>query len=186
MPTFDTNPADQSATPGAADQAPRVSLGHYFYFPSLGVGDSLLHAPPTATGEATLTPEALVLHFWAWPDDLRFELDRAHLLGPAAWVAPYPLRSPAQPLAPASVCYQYTREPAAHDGQTRHRFSELAPQLTGSVTITVYDARRQLLSGHYEVRAPNQPDPTQAETDSGSTCTILLAGDFDNVRVRQE
>ena len=183
MSTFDTTSDQPAASP--TDPAPQVSLGHCFYFPSLGVSDSLLHPPPEATGEATLTPEALVLHFRAWPDDLRFELDRARLPGPAAWVAPYALRSPAQPLAPARGCYQYTREPAIEAVRGLLRLSELAAQLTGSVTITVYDARQQLLSGYYEVRAANQPDPTRAAPAS-ATCTILLAGDFDNVKLRME
>lgn len=176
-----TYPAQpEAASPESTDPAPVVSMGRYFYFPSLGVGDSLLHSPPEATGEATLTPEALVLHFRAWPDDLRFKLDRTQLSGLAAWAAPYALRSPAQPLAPASVRYRYTLPATANHRVSLFRLSKLATQLTGNVTITFYDARRQLLSGYYEVRALNQPDPTRA---AGPTCTILLAGDFDNVKL---
>jgi len=176
MPVSETCPARP------ADPAPVVSLGRYFFFPSLGLGDSQLHPPPEATGEATLTPEALVLRFRAWPDELRFELDRARLPGPAAWAAPYALRSLAQPLAPASVCYRYARRLATRAGLST---GELATQLLGSVTITGYDARRQLLSGYYEVRVPDQPDPARA-APTGTTCTILLAGDFDNVKLRVE
>ncbi|HET9504628.1 MAG TPA: hypothetical protein VFO93_13890 [Hymenobacter sp.] len=166
--------------PEATDPAPAASLGRYFFFPSLGLGDSQLHPPPEATAEATLTAAALVLRFRAWPDDLRFELDRARLPGPAAWAAPYALRSLAQPLAPAGVRYRYARRRAARAGLGT---GELAAQLAGSVTITGYDARRQLLSGYYEVRAAGQPDPARA-APAGTTCTILLAGDFDNVKLR--
>lgn len=176
---------EQPAPPWPADPAPVVSLGHYFYFPSVGVGDSLLHPLPTATGRATLTPQALVLRFWAGPDDLRFELDRAQLPCPTAWVAPYALRCATQPLAPASVCYRYSRVLAAPGGgYTWLKLSESSPQLTGSVTITTYDTQRHLLSGYYEVRAPNQPDPTKAPRTTNPTCTILLAGDFDNVKLQ--
>lgn len=184
MPTFDPNPANQPAAAPADEEAPRVSLGHYFYFPSLGVGDSLLHAPPTATGKATLLPQALVLRFRAGPDYLRFELNRAQLPDPAAWAAPYALRCAAQPLAPARVCYRYAR--AARNPRGLLKLSESSAQLAGSVTITAYDARRHLLSGYYEVRAPNQPDPTRATTPADPTCTILLAGDFDNMKLRKQ
>ena len=89
MPASETYPVRPAALgPAPTDPAPAVSLGRYFFFPSLGLGHSQLHPPPTATGEATLTPEALVLRFRAGPDELRFELDRARLPGPAAWAAP--------------------------------------------------------------------------------------------------
>lgn len=182
MPTLAPTPAGQSAT-NAEEDAARVSLGHAFYFPSLGVSESLLHPPPEATGIATLLARALVLRFWAGPDYLRFELDRMQLLDPVAWAAPYALRCAAQPLAPARVCYRYAR--AARSTPVLLKLSDASPQLAGNVTITAYDACRHLLSGYYEVRAPNQPDPTRATTPADPTCTILLAGDFDNVKLRQ-
>ena len=35
-----------------------------------------------------------------------------------------------------------------------YRFSDTARELTGNVTITAYDAKRQLVSGTYTVRPP--------------------------------
>jgi len=164
--------------------APTLLMGRCFYYPVLGVSQSLMHTPNQITGLAWLTPRALLLHFQALPDAVTFHIDRARLHATLAWSASYALCCATRPTAPIVVSYAYSSGNTKGDAiNNLLNLSELAPQLTGNVTITVYDARRQLLSGYYEVRAPDQRDPTTS-APVAPTCTIQLAGDFDQVKVR--
>ena len=57
-------------------------------------------------------------------------------------------------------------------------------QLTGSFTITAYDAKRQLLSGKFDARVPNASDPTDTDnTPNPRRCEITLAGSFANLSI---
>jgi hypothetical protein len=164
--------------------SPVVMMGRYCYFPALGFGEGLSHETQPATGEAILTPQALVLHFRAPPDEVCFELDRAVLPSPAAWLARHALRCRSRPLAPASVSYHFTRTTATGPTVNPLLLSDEALRLMGNLTITAYDTQHQLLSGYYQVRAPQQPDPTKATRPHDPTCLLLLAGDFANLRLQ--
>jgi hypothetical protein len=163
---------------------PVLALGHCFYLPTLGRASILMHLPAHISGGATLTPRALVLHFQALPDELCFEFDRAQLAASPPWIARYPLRGPGQPRAPVGVWYHYAREDATGLRVSTLRFSSASCKLRGYVAITAYDAQHQLLSGHFEIRANDQPDPTAAPAGARAGCTIILAGDFDHVKLK--
>ena len=67
-----------------------------------------------------------------------------------------------------------------------YRFSDTARELTGNVTITAYDAKRQLVSGTYTVRAPEQTEPGPSTLYNGPKCTIILEGEFENLKEKPQ
>ena len=109
-------------------------------------------------------------------------LDRAQLL--PGWVGTYSLRCQASPGAPVRASFGYQRGAALAQNTNWLGFSACASELVGGVTITAYDPQRLLLSGHYEVRAPEQCDPTHTLCVTSPRCTIVLAGDFTALRVQ--
>jgi hypothetical protein len=170
--------------PALNQPAPALALGHCFYTPALGRVASLLHHPAHIQGEAFLTPETLMLHFQALPDDLRLELQRAHLAGMPLWIGTYALRCQRQPTAPTSVWYHHTREDVTGLRISTLKLSSNSPHLKGYLAITAYDSQRQLVSGYYEVRANDQRAPTSTSAASEAACTIILAGDFDSMKLK--
>ena len=58
--------------------------------------------------------------------------------------------------------------------------------LTGDVTITAYNAKRQLVSGTYTVRALEQTEPDPSTSYNGPKCTIILEGEFENLKVKPQ
>ncbi|WP_167852148.1 hypothetical protein [Hymenobacter elongatus] len=54
--------------------------------------------------------------------------------------------------------------------------------LTGNVTITAYDAKRQLASGRFDAVAPGQRDPDADVSDE--KCDLQLVGDFTDLKVK--
>ena len=67
-----------------------------------------------------------------------------------------------------------------------YRFSDTARELTGNVTITTYDAKRQLVSGTYTVRAPEQTEPGPSTSYDGPKCSIILEGESVNLKVKPQ
>jgi hypothetical protein len=182
--------ADKSddPTPSTPDPKATFELSHYFdtvvTAPGGGTshtGGGQVHAPQDITGSARLdaTGKVLVLDFVAKPDEVYLELDQAQLR--PGWTGTYALRSQVRPTDPVFVSYLYTE--ASTTVTTIMRLSDWAPQLTGSVTITVYDAKRQLVSGRYEITAPDQFDPSVL---GRPRCTVLLTGEFANLKVQPQ
>ncbi|WP_310396929.1 hypothetical protein [Hymenobacter sp.] len=66
------------------------------------------------------------------------------------------------------------------------RFNDFTRELTGNATITAYDAKRQLVTGSYEVPAPEQNEPPKAGLSTDPNCTIILAGTFKNLRAKTQ
>ena len=67
-----------------------------------------------------------------------------------------------------------------------YRFSDTTRELTGNVTITAYDAKRQLVSGTYTVRAPKRTEPGPSTSYNSPKCTIILEGEFENLKVKPQ
>ncbi|UOQ70442.1 hypothetical protein [Hymenobacter cellulosilyticus] len=148
------------------DPTPTYELSHYFYYPATNGGAAIIHPKQDITGEARLFPTVLALDFVAKPDMPHFEIERAQLK--PDWKGQYSLKSRAQPANPVFVSYSYHT-----DGYRIFRFSNFTQVLTGHVTITAYDAKRQLISGNYEVTAPRKPTrwwfPSATSATSQST-----------------
>ena len=165
-----------SEAPAPADPVPTYKMGHYFYYPASNSGGGTLHPTQDIKGEARLFPQVLAFDFTAAPDAPHFELDRAQLK--PDWVGTYTLRCRARPTDPVFVSYSYS----VGSGTRIFRLSDFTQTLTGDVTITAYDAKRQLISGHFEVEAPNQLDPTTSDLDK--KCTITIFGDFTDMKIK--
>jgi hypothetical protein len=179
--------SDKTSTdaPAPADPTPAFQLSSYFGFttPTPGGGTAQSgygtgHSSRDIKGVATLQPQVLVLDFTAGTDDVHFEVDRTSL--GTGWANTYALRSRNQPNAPVFSSYVYSRP---NDGAAIYRFSDFANDLAGGVTITTYDAKRQLVSGSFKVLTPNQRDPL-AKGLNDPTCTITLEGSFENLKVK--
>ncbi len=174
--------AAPDSSPNQPEPAPVLALGHCFYVPALGRADSLLHPPAHISSEAWLTAEALVLHFQSPPDEVYFKLNRSQVPAAASWLGSHALRSQRHPAATAEVWYHYTRPDATGLQISTLQLGSQSRWLKGCLAITAYDARRKLVSGYYEVRAGGQRDP--ARTPDATDCTIILAGDFNFVKLR--
>lgn len=180
--------ADKKEDP-TPDPAATFELSHYFDTVTIAPGGGTahsgggqVHAPQDITGSARLdaTGKVLVLKFAAKPDEVYMELDQAQLR--PGWTGTYALRSQLRPTDPVFVSYLHTNVNTT--ATTIMRLSDWAPQLTGNVTITAYDAKRQLVSGSYEITAPNQFDPS--DLPARTVCTVLLAGKFANLKVQPQ
>ncbi|UOG75074.1 hypothetical protein MTX78_00410 [Hymenobacter tibetensis] len=179
--------SDKTEEPIPADPDSTLRMGSYFDFttitPAGGTAHSgfgTTHSSLDIKGSAAMDTHLLVLDFSAGTDAVHFEIDRTKLT--ASLLGAYALRSSARPTEPVFTSYVYRR----NGGSSIYRFSDFTQNLTGDVTITAYDAKRQLASGHYEVRAPEQRDPTSIGINNDPTCTILLAGDFENLKVKTQ
>jgi hypothetical protein len=167
-------------------------MGSYFDFvtitPAGGTAHSgygTTHGASDIKGKAVLTTQVLGLDFEAGSDNPHFEVDRAKLA--ANWVGTYSLRCRNRPTDPVFTSYVYSvRSASGGISGAIYRFSETTRELTGNVTITAYDAKRQLVSGSFEVRAPEQTEPGPSTSYNSPKCTILLAGDFENLKVQAQ
>ena len=122
--------------------------------------------------------------FVAGSDNAYFEVDRAKL--PAKWLGNYALRCRNRPTDPVFTSYVYSVRSNGGLSGGVYRFSDTVRELTGNVTITAYDAKRQLMSGTYTVRAPEQTEPGPSTLYNGPKCTIILEGEFENLKVKPQ
>lgn len=179
--------SDKNEEPLPADPAPSYNLSQYFDFstpaPAGGTAHSgwgTIHPSQDITGTARLDVpgNVLVLNFRTTTNEVYMELDQRQLR--PGWTGTYALRTQARPTDPAFVSYFY--HTPGQSSIAMLRLSDLAPQLNGNVTITAYDARRQLVSGHFTIKAPNQYDPS--EPANRQLCNISLDGDFTDLKVK--
>ncbi|OGX89087.1 hypothetical protein BEN47_08150 [Hymenobacter lapidarius] len=182
---------DKDDTPAPADPKPAFQMSSYFDFITTTPAGGAAHSgygtgyrPSDITATATLGPQVLALDFEAGTDNAYFEVDRAKLS--AKWTGTYALRCRNRPTDPVFTSYTYTVRTATGSSGAFYRFSETTRELTGNVTITAYDAKRQLVSGTYEVRAPEQNEPSATITFGGPKCTIILEGSFENLKVKAQ
>ncbi len=178
--------SDKNEAPAPADPAPAFQMSSYFDFaiptPTGGTAHSGYgtgYRPADITGMATLGPQVLTLNFVAGFDNTYFEVERTKLS--AKWLGAYPLRCRNRPTDPVFTSYL---RGSTNNGTSIYRLSDFTRDLTGNVTITAYDAKRQLVSGTYEVRAPEQNEPSATITIGGPKCTIILEGSFENLKVK--
>ena len=180
---------EEAPAPTAPDPAAAFELSHYFDFATTAPGGGtshsgagMVHPSKDIAGTARLDApsKTLVLNFKAAPDEVYFEVDQLQLR--PGWTGTYALRCQSRPTDPVFVSYLHTQ--SAQVGTSILRLSDWTQQLDGNVTITAYDAQRQLVSGSYEVTAPNQRDPSTPANPGGPLCTVLLTGKFTNLKVQ--
>ena len=182
---------EKDELPPPADPIPALEMSSYFDFvtitPAGGTAHSGYgtgHRPADITGTATLAPQVLALDFIAGTDNAYFEVDRAKLA--SQWVGSYALRCRNRPTDPVFTSYVYSVRSSGGVSGVIYRFSDTVRELTGNVTISAYDARRQLVSGTYTVQAPEQDEPGKTPSPSSPKCTILLTGTFENLIVKPQ
>ncbi|MBT9392035.1 hypothetical protein KLP40_02560 [Hymenobacter sp. NST-14] len=170
----------------APDPTPDLTLSSYFDFttvtPAGGVahhGYGTGHSSLAIKGEGAMNAQILALDFAAGTDAVHLEVERAAL--GSTWTGTYALRSRNQQTAPVFVSYIYR---GASGGSSIYRFSDTTNDLIGDVTITAYDARRQLVSGRFAVEAPRQLDPNAGFSPDAPKCAIILQGDFKNLKIK--
>lgn len=178
--------SDKHDDPAPADPSPSYTLSSYFDFTSItpaggtahyGYGTG--HSSLDIKGDGTMNAQVLALDFAAGTDMVHLEVDRAAL--GTAWTGTYALRSRNQQAAPVFTSYIYK---GASGGSSIYRFSDTTNDLIGDVTITTYDAKRQLVSGRFAVEAPRQLDPNAGFSPDAPKCAIILQGDFKNLKVQ--
>ncbi|WP_210514756.1 hypothetical protein [Hymenobacter terricola] len=141
-------------------------------------GSRVLDFTPAAIkGQALLTAPLLSLDFACSGNTVHFEVDRNQL--PAKWLGTYAMRCQARPTAPVGLSFVHNW---AGD-VVAFRFSDTVPQLAGNLVITAYDSKRQLVSGRYEVTAPDQLAPSQIARPGIPRCDVILTGRFTNLNV---
>ena len=177
---------DDAPTP--ADPTPAFQMSSYFDFvattPAGGTAHSGYgtgHRPLDITATATLAPQVLALDFVAGSDNAYFEVERAKLS--AKWLGTYALRCRNRPTDPVFTSYVYSVRTGGGLSGVIYRFSDTTRELSGDVTITAYDAQRQLVSGTYTVNAPDQDEPGKTLSPASPKCTIILTGTFEHLKV---
>lgn len=182
---------DRDDAPAPADPTPAFQMSSYFDFatatPTGGTAHSGYgtgHRPADIKGTATLAPQVLALDFVAGKDNTYLEVERAKLS--AKWEGTYALRCRTRPTDPVFSSYVYTERTGGGISGAIYRFSDTARELTGNVTITAYDAKRQLVSGTYTVKAPEQDEPGKTPSSNSPKCTIILEGSFENLKIKAQ
>lgn len=135
-------------------------------------------------GYATLTAQHLSVG--AEPttgtEGIGFELARTKL--PAALTGTYTLKTLRDQTLDAAVSYYYDQPESLGGGTILYASS--MQHMTGSFTISSYDAKRQLLSGTYTATLAGASDPTVAYmTFPKRQCNITVTGTFTNVSLKQ-
>ncbi|MCB2376609.1 hypothetical protein LGH70_03390 [Hymenobacter sp. BT635] len=166
--------------PAPADPTPTYTMGHSFYYPATNTSDGLVHPSRDIKGEARLFSQVLAFDFDARPDAPHFEIERVQLK--SGWVGAYALRCRPRPTDPVFASYSYWRKD--NSGVRIFRFSDFSLELAGHVTITAYDAKRQLVSGSFEIKAPGENDPLSVSI--GQKCDILIFGEFTDMKVKAQ
>jgi hypothetical protein len=114
-------------------------------------------------------------------EGISFTLDRDKL--PAALTGTYTLKTLRDGTLDANVAYYYDL-PASLGGGTI-LYASNVQHITGSLTITGYDAKRQLLDGTYTTTLEDSSDPTvKYSTFPKWECNITISGTFTNVPLK--
>ncbi|RFP66080.1 hypothetical protein D0N36_04980 [Hymenobacter lapidiphilus] len=139
------------------------------------------YSQKTLQSTATFATDKLQLDFDAMEgkDAMSFTVPRASLT--AALTGVYELRSLASPAAPVASVYTFFRSRAAGSiNSTTYR------NVRGQLTITGYDAQRQLLTGSYQAQLENVSDPADNNGASGDAlrCNVEVTGSFTNLKLQ--
>ncbi|GGG38773.1 hypothetical protein [Hymenobacter glacieicola] len=115
-------------------------------------------------------------------EGIGFALDRTKLA--AALTGTYTLKTLRDQTLNVDVRYYYEQSESLGGGTILY-FSNMQ-HVTGSFTISSYDAKRQLLSGTYTATLTGSSDPTVAYgTFPKRKCDITVTGTFANVPLKQ-
>jgi hypothetical protein len=115
-------------------------------------------------------------------EGIGFVLDRAKL--PATLTGTYTLKTLRDRTLDADVTYYYDL-PESRGGGTIIYPSSMQ-YVSGSFTISSYDAKRQMLSGTYTATLTSASDPTVSySTFPKRKCNITTTGTFTNMPLRQ-
>ncbi|NVO30213.1 hypothetical protein [Hymenobacter lapidiphilus] len=139
------------------------------------------YSQKTLQSTATLATDKLQLDFDAieGKDAISFTVPRSSLT--TAFVGVYELRTLASHAAPVASVYTFFRSRAAGSiNSTTYR------NMRGQLTITGYDAQRQLLAGSYQAQLENVADPADDNGASGDAlrCNVEITGSFTNLKVQ--
>ncbi|NVO83445.1 hypothetical protein [Hymenobacter terrestris] len=139
------------------------------------------YSQKTLQSTVTLATDKLQLDFDAieGKDAISFTVPRSSLT--TAFVGVYELRTLASPAAPVASVYTFFRSRAANFIN-----SATYRNMRGQLTITGYDAQRQLLTGSYQAQLENVSDPADSNSSSGDAlrCNVEITGSFTNLKIQ--
>ena len=143
----------------------------------------------TVFQQAALTPTAelsgstLFVNLRTKPnrEGFLFALNRSRIA--ATLVGTYSYQSRQSTTAPTNLHY-YAFLPGS-DGSQGWSFGSLVNVPTGTIVITAYDAKRQLLSGTFTAGISDASDPFEVDNAPTSRrCAIALSGTFTNLAIQ--
>jgi hypothetical protein len=163
----------------APDPTPSCSYSSQFTnFDPIHPDRTATYTTAQLSADATATTTSLQVHVGVAGEDLYLDVPLAALT--THWVGTYALRCPQRPADPVAVTYRYyptSRSAVTYEFATIY----MRQPLTGSLTITAYDASRHLLSGRFAVNAWQQLDPQQV---SVYVSDFALTGEFSLVKLK--
>ncbi|NDK54370.1 DUF6252 family protein [Pontibacter fetidus] len=122
--------------------------------------------------------ERLTIYVGGDKDDISFEIAEADL--PSGYVGNYVLKSLPNPdNGKAKTSYSYATSPTS--GSV---FFSQANAMNGSVEITNYNEKHQLISGTFELTMENVPDPTATSPTNPRSCDVTITGTFANAKLK--
>ncbi|RPD49433.1 hypothetical protein DNI29_01110 [Hymenobacter sediminis] len=174
---------DREETPEPLPE-PTVTYSRSIVYQDNGQHQDTTFQAPQLKGNVTQTAQSLSVSVepTTRTEGIGFALDRTKLA--AALTGTYTLKTLRDQTLNADVRYYYD-QPESLGGGTILYFSSLQ-HVTGSFTISSYDAKRQLLSGTYTATLTGASDPTVAySTFPKRKCDITVTGTFANVPLKQ-
>ncbi|UPL48930.1 hypothetical protein [Hymenobacter sublimis] len=174
---------DREETPESIPE-PTVTYSRSIVFQDNGQHRDTTFQAPQLKGNVTQTTQSLSVSVEpiTRTEGIGFALDRTKLA--AALTGTYTLKTLRDQTLHADVRYYYD-QPESLGGGTILYFSSMQ-HVTGSFTISSYDAKRQLLSGTYTATLTGSGDPTVAySTFPKRKCDITITGTFANVPLKQ-
>ncbi len=122
--------------------------------------------------------EKLTIYVGSGKDGISFEIAAADLVN--GYLGTYTLKSLPNPEnGKAKTTYSYSTSGASGSVM----FSQ-ANTMTGSVEITGYNEKHNIISGTFELTMENVPDPTATSpTSNPRRCDVTVTGSFENAKL---
>ncbi|RTQ49578.1 hypothetical protein EJV47_12195 [Hymenobacter gummosus] len=153
-----------------------------YYYPSTTAFSGVSYPTPDLHGHSYQNPQGLHLQFNTRDrrETMSLSIDRSALS--TGLLGTYALRSVRDSRHPAVARYGYNYK-ITDSGTAGSYYTSDLSELQGQVRITAYDAGRHLISGSYEVRLPDESDPTDSVRTRANQlrCRLTLGGSFENL-----
>ncbi|WP_242928187.1 hypothetical protein [Pontibacter vulgaris] len=121
--------------------------------------------------------EKLTIYVGSEKDGISFEIADADLI--SGYVGNYTLKSLPNPEnGKAKITYSYSTS-----GTSGSVMFSQANTMIGSIEITDYNEKHNLISGAFELRMEDVPDPTATSPTNPRRCDVTVTGTFENAKL---